>query len=75
MIRSMAQLERKYTMDDSKRWFESKTLWVNILAGAAALASALGYDFFGVELQAELVVGILAVVGIVLRVVTDKPIV
>ena len=80
------------TMDDAKRraeieaearaltapktiW-ESKTLWAN----AVALAAALVYGVSGIDLgldaetEAELATGILALVNIGLRVVTKNPV-
>ncbi len=51
----------------SKRWYESKTLWVNAIAGIAAVAQAfMGEAIIDPEAQ----VGILALINLVLRVVT-----
>ena len=54
-----------------KQWFESKTLWANIVAGIIAVAAAFGIDI-GIDEQtsAALVGGVMAVVNIVLRLVT-----
>ena len=54
-----------------KKWFESKTLWVNVLAGIIAVSAAFGIDI-GIDEQtsAALVGGIMAVVNVVLRLVT-----
>ena len=58
-------------MNDSKPWYLSKTLIVNVLAGAAAVAGAFGLDLgLTAEVQTEIAVGVLAVVNVVLRLVT-----
>jgi len=57
-----------------KKWYESKTMWVNILSAVGAVALVVGVEI-SAENQAEIVAGILAavnVVNIVLRKVTDK---
>ncbi len=60
---------------ESKKWYESKTLWVNIVAGAVTLAGAFGLDLgLTPETQAELVAGVMVAVNIVLRFITSKPI-
>jgi hypothetical protein len=57
-----------------KPWWASKTLWVNAIAVAGAISTGLfGLDI-DQETQASLVAGVLAVVNILLRVVTDKPV-
>ena len=62
-------------MNDTKPWFQSRTLWVNLVAGAVTLGGVFGVDLgLTAETQAELVAGILVVVNIVLRFVTTKPI-
>lgn len=58
-----------------KPFWASKTLWVNVLAFAAAVTGALGLDLgLDAETQASLVVGIMAVVNIVLRLITKAPV-
>lgn len=58
-----------------KRWYQSRTLWANLIAGAVTIAGVFGVDVgLGAEEQAQLVAGILIVVNIGLRLVTDKPI-
>ena len=62
-------------MDDAKPFRASKTLWVNAVALIAAAAGALGLDIgLDPELQITIVGAIMAVVNIVLRFVTDKPV-
>lgn len=56
-------------MMDSKPWWASKTLWTNFVAVVAAVAVGFGFDF-GVDAQAELVVGVMAVVNLALRFAT-----
>ena len=58
-----------------KDWYASKTLWANIIAGIVTAAGVFGINLgLDAETQAQLVGGIMAVVNIVLRFVTDKPI-
>jgi len=54
----------------SKRWFMSKTLWVNVLAGLAIIIQAVTGESW---LNAEVQVGILAVINLVLRIFTKQP--
>ena len=65
---------RRYEMDTSKKWYQSKTLWINALTGIAGLLTAL----MGTQGLDPKIVGaigsILALVNIGLRLVTDKPI-
>ena len=58
-------------MENSKPKWASKTLWVNLVAAGASVALLLGVDV-GLDTagQAEIVVGIMAVVNIVLRFTT-----
>ena len=58
-----------------KKWYESKTLWANIIAGAATIATVFGVDLgLTPETQAELVAGVMVLVNIMLRFVTSQPI-
>lgn len=52
----------------NKRWYASKTLWVNLIAIA-------GIVFFGGQLPAETVTIILAVINFLLRLITKEEIV
>lgn len=58
-------------MDDSKTWYTSRTIWVNLVALVASMLMV-----FGVELtpdqQGALVTTILAIANIVLRFVTSS---
>jgi len=56
-----------------KPWYRSKTVWVNVVALIAVLASFKGVEIAPEE-QAQIVAGILAVVNILLRFITDEPI-
>lgn len=59
---------------DSKPHLASKTLWVNGLAGVAAVSTAFGFDIgLDAEAQTAIVGGIMAIVNIVLRLVTKQP--
>jgi len=60
-------------MTDEKPIWASKTLWVNTIAFVAALASSFGFEI-GAEQQGALVGGVMAVVNIVLRLITDRPV-
>ncbi len=54
-----------------KRWFTSKTLWVNIVAAAATLLGLFKIDLgLTPEVQATVVTTILALVNVGLRLVT-----
>jgi hypothetical protein len=59
---------------EAKKWYLSKTLWVNV---AAILAIVLN-SRYGIELDAEvqatMATGLLAVVNIILRLMTGKPV-
>ena len=56
-----------------KKWYKSKTMWANIVAGAATIAGVFGIDIgLTPEAQAQLVAGIMAVVNIVLRIITKE---
>ncbi len=58
-----------------KAWYASKTLWANVIAGAATVAGVFGVDVgLGPEEQAQLVAGVMVVVNIILRFVTDTKI-
>lgn len=58
-----------------KKWYESKTLWANLIAFVAVVCGVLGVDVgLDEKTQAELVVGIMAIVNIILRLVTKEPI-
>ena len=55
----------------SKKIWQSKTFWANILAGSAIIAQAVaGYDILNPEVQ----VAILAGINVILRMVTNGPV-
>ena len=56
-----------------KPWYKSKTIWVNLIALIAILASFKGIEITPEE-QAQIVAGILAVVNILLRFITHEPV-
>ena len=58
---------------ESKSWYLSKTLWVNLISIGAIIGAAYGLDI-DTETQAVLATGILAVVNIILRLITKQPI-
>lgn len=51
----------------NKKFYLSKTLWVNVLA-------IVGLIFFGGELPAETVTMVLAAINFLLRLITKEPI-
>ncbi len=56
---------------DSKVWYASKTLWVNMIALVATVSAALGVDLgLDAATQSSIAMGVMAVVNIVLRLVT-----
>ena len=60
---------------EAKKWFQSKTLWVNLLAGIGAITGAIGIDIgLTPEMQLSVVTAIMAVVNVVLRVKTKQPV-
>ena len=60
-------MERRKAMD-TKRWYTSKTLWVNLLAIVALIAQAE----FGYVLDVEAQSVILAAINLLLRIITKK---
>ena len=67
----------KDTMDAvekrGKAWYKSKTVWVNIIALVAIIASYFGLDITEEE-QLAIATAILAIVNIALRFVTKEPV-
>ena len=53
---------------DTKRWYTSKTLWLNLLAIVALIAQRQ----FGYILDAEAQAALLAVINLILRIITKK---
>ena len=59
----------------SKTWWQSKTIWANVIAFVATIAGMFGFDWgLTPETQAQIVAAVMAVVNVVLRFITDKPI-
>ena len=58
------------TEEEAKKFYQSKTFWVNVIAIAAILAQTQTGFVIGAESQAA----ILAVINLVLRAVTKEPI-
>ena len=63
----------RYKMESKKFW-KSKTLWVNLVAVIAIVLNSI----YGIELDAEtqaaLATGVLAIINIILRMFTNQPI-
>ena len=54
-----------------KKWYVSKTLWANVIAGIATVSTAFGLDLgLDADTQVAVVGGVMAVLNIVLRVIT-----
>ena len=52
-----------------KKWYHSKTLWVNAIAAIALLVQAVvGYEAIDIEAQAAIIV----VANLVLRIITHQ---
>jgi uncharacterized membrane protein len=58
-------------MEDAKKWYASKTIWVNVVALIASLLLTFGIEL-NADQQASLVTSILAVVNIALRFATTE---
>lgn len=58
---------------NSKPWWASKTIWVNLVALVGAVGAGFGLELPG-DLQASIVVAIMAIANIVLRFVTRQPV-
>lgn len=58
-------------MNGSKAWWTSKTIWVNAIALAGAVAVSVGFDAGS---WAEISTVILAAVNVFLRIITKEPI-
>lgn len=54
-----------------KKWYESKTMWANLVGGVIVLLEYVGTINV---VDPEVLAGVLIVVNIVLRVVTSQPI-
>ena len=60
---------------NAKKWYQSKTIWANVLGGAATIAGVFGLDLgLTPEAQAQIVAGVLALINVVLRLVTKTAI-
>lgn len=60
---------------ETKIWWASKTLWVNVVALIAMITSAFGLNLgLDAEMQVAIVGAIMAVVNIVLRFATKTPV-
>ena len=57
-----------------KKFWASKTLWINFIAVVAAILAATGVYDLDATAQAEIVAAVMAVVNIVLRFVTKEPV-
>lgn len=62
-------------MEDGKHWWASRTIWANIIALVATISTVAGLDLgLNEAAQTSIVSGVMAVVNIVLRFTTSKPI-
>ena len=61
-------------MENSKRWFKSKTLWVNTLLGIAGVITAVTADGNLNPKTVGILGTVVGFINIVLLMITDKPI-
>lgn len=60
---------------EAKPVWVSRTVWVNVLTAAAAVGTAVGIDHgLDAETQTAIVAGIMAVQGVIMRVLTSRPV-
>ncbi len=65
----------KSIVNKGKSLIKSKTFWFNILAGAVAAASLFGFSSFEPSVEnAQVISTSVAIINILLRLMTDKPI-
>ena len=65
-------MEENTNITVKKGWWQSKTVWVNIIAGTALIVQAVtGTEILDTETQAALLAGI----NLLLRFITKAPIV
>ena len=55
--------------DDTKPWYYSKTMWINIIAFFALVAQAINGEFI---VDAEVQAAIIILINFILRMVTGK---
>lgn len=55
---------------ESKLWYTSKTLWVNVLSVVGIVLA----NTVGIEISDEMAVTILGVVNMILRLITKQPV-
>ena len=60
-------------MEETKPFWASKTIWVNIIAVGAVLAGSAGLEITA-DLQASIVATVMGIANIILRFVTKAPI-
>lgn len=51
----------------NKRWYDSKTLWINILIGFSAIT-----EIFGFQITPELQLAFLTIINVILRLITKE---
>ena len=57
----------------TKKWYQSKTIWLNILGGIGSVGLAFGLDLgLTPEVQSAIAMGGIALVNLILRLVTSK---
>ena len=62
-------------MNNGKKWYQSKTLWFNLLALVVAIASAFGFADFQPSGEVQAIAGIIiTIINLVLRFKTNQPI-
>ena len=57
----------------TKKWYQSRTMWANLIAGVVTVAGAFGLELgLDAAAQAQLVAGVMVIVNLWLRAVTKK---
>jgi hypothetical protein len=60
---------------NGKKWYQSKTLWFNILAFFVIVASAFGFADFQPSDEVQIVAGIvITIINLILRLKTNQPV-
>ena len=60
-------------MNEAKPWWESKTIWLNVLLAAIAVLATVDPATFPPEVQ-HVVITVVAVAGVLNRIITKVPI-
>lgn len=73
-IGSKINLQEDKTMDDSKHWYQSKSIWAGVVAVLVGLYNSVGANLHALPPIPDWVFSLLGAVGIYGRAVADKTI-